>query len=145
MPFLVLTLTIPAPTSPYSTEGTPEITSTDSTLLEAMLLTVTPVAPEKLALFESLTPSTSTAVPNDAFPASELPPALMLNLWAESRLGLAVAPPGRRPPMSARLTIWTWSSAVLSIVRLVVALFSFSFAVTTTPSRVRLSSLRNAR
>jgi hypothetical protein len=64
--------------SPYSTEGTPVMTSTDSTLLDAMLFVLTPLTPEaelftdvKLALFDSLTPSTSTAVPNEELPVSD--------------------------------------------------------------------------
>ena len=56
--------TTPEDKSPYSTDATPEITSMDSTLDEAILFVVDPFTPElvakllKLALLESLTPST---------------------------------------------------------------------------------------
>ena len=139
-PFRVFIFTIPEDISPYSTEATPEITSTDSTLLEAILLVVTPAASPKLALLESLTPSTSTAVLNVGLPLSAAPPERISNLCAEVRDGLDVVPPGRSPAMSVTFSICTWSRAVLSTIRLVVALFPLSWAVTTTLSSMRLSS-----
>ena len=137
-PFLVLILTTPDPISPYSTEGTPVITSTDSTLADAMLLVDTPFTSEYEALFESRTPSTSTAVPKDALPCSPVP-ARMLNCFSDVRALDWVAPPGRRLAMSDTFIICTCSSAVLSIVREVVAELPFSFAVTTASSSARLS------
>ena len=130
--------------SPYSTEGTPVMTSTDSTLVEAMLLVATPfiwLVEEnwpKAALFERRTPSTSTAVPKEALPSSA-PEARMLNCCSLVRLGLAVAPPGIRPEMLETFISWTCSRAVLSMVRGVVAAELLSWAVTTAPSRARLS------
>ena len=150
-PFRVLIFTMPEDMSPYSTEGTPVMTSMDSTFVEAMLLVLTPLAPELLlenalneALLESLIPSTSTAVPNEALPLSPilLSPARMLNCWSPSNDGLMVRPPGRRLLTSVRFIIWMCSRAVLSIILFVVAELSFSFAVITTPSSARLSSAR---
>ena len=146
LPFLVLIFTTPDVMSPYSTDGTPVMTSIDSTFVDAMLLTEAPETPAvvfvkeaKLPLFERRTPSTSTAVPKDTFPASP-EPERMLNVWFVRRSGLRVAPPGSRLDTSATFSIWIWSRAALSIVLLVVALLLLSCAVTTTLSRVRLSS-----
>ena len=83
IPFFVFIFTTPEDRSPYSTDATPEITSMDSTLDEAILFVVDPFTPElvakllKLALLESLTPSTSTAVPKEAFPSSVALPDLI--------------------------------------------------------------------
>ena len=140
LPFLVDIFTIPEPTSPYSTEGIPEITSIDSTLLVDKLLVVTPFVSEKLALLESLAPSTSTAVPNEGLPASFAEPVLMEKRFLSVKSGFPVVPPGRSPEISETFNICTWSKVVLSIVLAVDALFSFSFAVTTTVLSVRLSS-----
>ena len=147
LPFLVLIFTTPEVISPYSTEGTPVMTSTDSTLEEAMLLVAAPfiwLVEEnwpKEPLFESRTPSTSTAVPKEALPSSAVE-ARMLNCCSLVRLGLVVAPPGIRPAMLETFISWTWSRAVLSMVREVVAAALLSCAVTTAPSRARLSGER---
>ena len=143
-PLRVLIFTIPELMSPYSAEGTPEMTSTDSMSLDDILLVATPAGSSKLPLLDSLTPSTSTAVPKVGLPASAAPPVLMLNLCSDTSDGLVVTPPGRRAEMSATFMACTWSRAVLSIIRLVVALLSFDCAVTTTLSRARLSSSRYA-
>ena len=83
LPFLVFMITTPEDISPYSTDGTPLMTSTDSMFEEAMLLVVLPdtlpVRPfrEELvkdALLESLTPSTSMAVPKATLPFSDFSP-----------------------------------------------------------------------
>ena len=148
-PFLVFIFTTPDAISPYSTEGTPVITSTDSTLDEAMLLVDTPLtlllvveASAKEALLDRRTPSTSTAVPKEELPPSEPAPARMLNCLAEVRLLDSVAPPGSRLEMSNTFISCTCSRAVLSMVRAVVAELPSSRAVTTAFSRVRLSGAR---
>ena len=67
-PFLVLILTIPLPRSPYSADGTPEMTSMEETFSVEMFLVPEPVICPKDALFPTRTPSTSRAVPNEALP-----------------------------------------------------------------------------
>ena len=147
LPFLVLIFTTPEPMSPYSTEGTPVMTSTDSMLEEAMLLVLTPLRsglpPEstaKDALSDRRTPSTSTAVPKEALPDSPLSAARMLNCLLLTRLLSVVTPPGRRLAMSPTFMTCTCSRAVLSMVREVVAALSFSLAVTTALCNRRLSA-----
>ena len=110
-PFRVLILTTPVPISPYSTEGIPEITSTLSTLEDAMLLVVIPLRPLpvarllKLALLLMRTPSTSIAVPNEELPASLVPSDRTFTTCWLVRSGLTVRPPGRSAEISATLTI----------------------------------------
>ena len=152
LPFLRLTFTTPEPMSPYSTEGTPVITSTDSMLEETMLLVETPLtgllskseAATKDALLDRRTPSTSTAVPKEADPFSP-EPARMLNCFSEVSDGSTVAPPGRRLEMSETFISWTWSRAMRSMVRVVVAELPSSCAVTMALSSERLSGLSSTR
>ena len=84
------------------------------------------------------------AVPKATLPLSDFSPlrkicCSLVNAW----LPKPVAPPGSRLLMSARFISWTWSRAVLSMVRDVVAELPSSLAVTTAPSRARLSGLRD--
>ena len=133
-PLRVLILTIPELRSPYSAEGTPVITSMDSMFSTATLrVSVPPISPND-ALLPSLTPSTSTAVPNAAFPVLE-PPSLSENAFSAVRSGLTVFPPGRRAAISVVFDSWRWFKA--SRPRLWdVPRPSFAFcAVTTTSSR----------
>ena len=147
-PLRVLILTTPLPMSPYSTDGTPVMTSTDSILDDAMLFVDAPLTePERPlrselvndALFDRRTPSTSIAVPNDELPLSPLAERRLI-CWSLTREGFTLAPPGRRLEMSLMFIIWTCSRAVLSMVLDVAAELEFSCAVTTALSRVRLSS-----
>ena len=78
-PRRVLIFTTPDDISPYSTLGTPVMTSTDSIFDDAMLLVLMPLNEPLLefvkeALLLSLTPSTSTAVVKELLPPSALPP-----------------------------------------------------------------------
>ena len=101
-PFLVLILTIPELRSPYSADGTPVMTSMDSMFSTATLrVSVPPICPNE-ALLPSRTPSTSTAVPNAAFPLVA-PPSRSENEFSAVRSGLTVLPPGRRAAMSVVL------------------------------------------
>ena len=129
-PRRVLIFTTPDDISPYSTLGTPVMTSTDSIFDDAMLLVLMPLNEPLLefvkeALLLSLTPSTSTAVVKELLPPSALPPR-MLNCFSVVRVGSLVAPPGSRLLMSETFITCTWSSAVLSMVRAVVALLASS-------------------
>ena len=135
LPRWVLILTTPEDMSPYSTEGTPVMTSTDSTLEEAMLLVVTPDTLVKEALFVSRTPSTSTAVLKE-------PPPRMEKVWLLVSVDAPVFPPGSSALMSVTFMTWTCSRATLSMVLDVAAELEFSLAVTTALSRLRLSRTR---
>ena len=66
---------MPLFTSPYSAEGTPVMTSTDSILPTATLRVPTPSIAPNEALLPMRTPSTSTAVANRAFPRLSAPPS----------------------------------------------------------------------
>ena len=135
LPRWVLILTTPEDMSPYSTEGTPVMISTDSTLEEAILLVVTPETLVKEALLVSRTPSTSTAVEKE-------PPPRMEKVWLLVRVEELVLPPGSRPLTSVTFITCTCSRATLSMVREVAAELLFSLAVTTALSSRRLSSTR---
>lgn len=137
----VFSRTIPDEISPYSTDGTPVMTSTDSMLVEAMLRVLAPSKSPSEALVERRTPSTSTAVPNDALPTVE-PPSRSENRVSFIKSGLTVLPPGSRAEISDALTIWRWSMALPPTVREVAMASGTSRAVTTTFSSVRLSSGR---
>ena len=80
----------------------------------------------KDALLDSRTPSTSTAVPKEALPLSPDPPARRVNCFWLVRVLFSVTPPGSRLAMSLTFISWTWSRAVLSMVRDVVAAAWFS-------------------
>ena len=102
----------------------------------AYTVSVPPGSPKE-ALLPILTPSTSSAVPNAAFPWDE-PPSLRERTLLTVRSGLTVFPPGSRALTSVMLDIWRCSRAVLPKERFV---FSPSFlrcAVTVTSSRARV-------
>ena len=135
-PFLVVTRTMPLPRSPYSAEGTPVMTSTDSMFSTDRLRVPTPCMPLKLALSPIRTPLISTAVPKAALPAVE-PPARSERAESVVRSGLRVFPPGNRAATPPMLFICRWSSAVRSIFWVVLMLSLDFSAVTTTSSRAR--------
>ena len=139
LPLFVRILTMPLPRSPYSAEGTPDITSTDSTLSTAILRVSTPVISPKPALLPIRTPSTSTAVENAALPAA-VPPERTEKLDAAVRSGLEVLPPGSSAAMSVILLSCRWSRA-LRPMSWEVPIPSFGLcAVTTTSWSARLLS-----
>ena len=109
-PLRVLILTIPLFRSPYSAEGTPVMTSMDWTFSVEMFLVPVPDIDPKEALFPTLTPSTSSAVPNAAFPAAR-PPERNDTTLSVVRSGFTVFPPGRRALISVTLDIWRWFNA----------------------------------
>lgn len=129
--------TIPLLRSPYSTDGTPVITSMDSMFSVRIFLVSEPLGSPKEALFPTRTPSTSSAVPKAAFPADE-PPSRRDSTLFTVRSGFIVFPPGRRALTSVMLDIWRCSSAVDPKVRLVFSPSFFLWAVTTTSSRARV-------
>ena len=102
LPLRVLILTIPLLISPYSTEGTPEITSTDSTFADERLRVLAPAVSLNTALLERRTPSTSTAVPKLA---PDSPPVRISNRGDVVKLGLIVFPPGINAIKSETFTI----------------------------------------
>ena len=138
-PLRVVTFTIPLPRSPYSAEGTPVMTSTDSMLSTEMLRVPAPAMPPKLALPPIRTPLTSTAVPKAALPAVE-PEERREKELSVVRSGLMVLPPGSSAATPPILLICRWSSAVRFIFWVVLMLSFDVSAVTTTPSRARLLS-----
>ena len=139
MPLRVEIFTTPDEISPYSAEGTPVTTSTDSIFVEAMLRVLAPDISPSEALVEMRTPSTSTAVPNEAFPAAE-PPLRSEKTLSLVRSGFIVLPPGSSDEISEAFTICRWSMALPPIVREVAMALGASLAVTTTLSSFRLSS-----
>ena len=140
-PLRVVTLTMPLPRSPYSAEGTPVITSTDSMLSTVMLRVPVPAIPPKLALPPMRTPLTSTAVLNAALPAVE-PAERREKALSVVRSGLMVLPPGSSAATPPMLLICRWSRAVRLMVWVVLMLSLEVSAVTTTPSRARLLRAR---
>ena len=141
----MLTFTIPELRSPYSADGTPVMTSTDSMLSTDRLLVSIPFIPASPALLPILTPSISRAVPKAAL-ASEEPPALRERALAEVRSGLTVFPPGRRATISAIFDICRWSMASRPRVWDVLRPSLGRCAVTTTSSRAsELTDIRMTR
>ena len=117
------------------------MTSMDSMFSTATLLVSTPPMSPNEALFPSLTPSTSTAVPKAEFPTLE-PPSRSENWFFAVRSGFMVFPPGRRAATSVMFESWRWFRASRPRLWLVLSP-SFAFwAVTTTSSRARELSLR---
>ena len=108
----------------------------DSTLLDAIFRVLAPDKSPNEAFVDNRTPSTSTAVPNEAFPC-ETPPSRIENTLSFIRFGFTVLPPGSRLDTSETLTICKWSSAALSITHEVLMLLRFSRAVTTTSESFR--------
>ena len=138
-PLRVEILTIPEEMSPYSADGTPVTTSIDSMDVEAMLRVLTPDISPSEAFVDRRTPSISTAVPKEAFPAFE-PPSRSEKTLSFIRSAFTVLPPGRSVEISETLTICRWLMAFPSMVREVAMALVDSRAVTTTLSSFRLSS-----
>ena len=113
---------IPLFKSPYSAEGTPVMTSTDSISATEMLRVSIPVILPKEELLPMRTPSTSIAVPKAALPADE-PPSRREKILLLVKSGTFVFPPGRRAEISLTFDICRCSSALLPMLSVV---FSFS-------------------
>ena len=139
-PFRVWILTIPLFKSPYSAEGTPVMTSTDSISATVIFRVSTPLILPNEPLFPIRTPSTSTAVPNAALPAVD-PPSRNEKILLVVRSGTLVFPPGRRAEISLTLDTCRCSNAWFPIVSVVFNSFLGACAVTTTSSSASVFSL----
>ena len=142
LPFLVCIFTIPLFRSPYSAEGTPVTTSTDSISATLMLRVSIPLMLPKEELLPMRTPSTSTAVPNAALPADE-PPSLNENTLLLVRFGTFVFPPGRREEISLTLDTCKCSNALLPMTRVVFSSLLGACAVITTSSNASVFSFNS--
>ncbi len=150
-PDRVFTITAPEVRSPYTAEGIPRITSTDSILSVAICRASrpepavdSPAVPMvdvfrtcRLASLDRVTPSMMTAVPN-AFALLD-PISLIVNWFTRFKPGFSVRFPGISCIISLRLDGCTWSRACFSI-REEEFRPPPSFAVTTTSSNLRLAS-----
>ena len=124
LPLRVFTFTTPFDRSPYSTEGMPVTTSTDSMFDVLSVRVEAPaVSPISPLLFRRM-PSTSMAVPNEALPLSAVPLRRAMRLSFIS-VGLMVFPPGISVVMSPTFISCWLSSVVRSMVYDVVASSSF--------------------
>lgn len=111
LPLRVRIFTTPFDRSPYSTDGMPVTTSTDSMFETPRLRRSAPLVSESVALFASRMPSTSTAVPNEALPSSlPLPACRAMRELPEARFwSPTVLPPGSSVAMWLMLSIWACS------------------------------------
>ena len=138
-PFFVCILTIPLFKSPYSAEGTPVMTSTDSISATEMLRVSIPVILPKEELLPMRTPSTSIAVPKAALPADE-PPSRREKILLLVKSGTFVFPPGRRAEISLTFDICRCSSALLPMLSVVFSSLFGACAVTITSFRASVFS-----
>ena len=138
LPLRVFTLTTPFDRSPYSTDGIPVTTSTDSMFDVLSVRVEAPVVSPISPLLFIRMPSTSMAVPNEALPFSDVPLRRAMRLSFIS-VGLMVLPPGISVVISPRLSSCWLSSVVRSMVYDVVDSSVLRFAVTVTSSSFRLS------
>ena len=102
---------------------------------DKFLVSIPPIS-ESPALLPSLTPSTSRAVPNAAFPSEE-PPDLSERTLDAVRSGFTVFPPGSSAAISDILDIWRWFKASLDMIWEVLIPSLGLCAVTTTSSMAR--------
>ena len=144
LPLRVFTFTTPFDRSPYSTDGMPVTTSTDSMFdVPSVRVEAPVVSPISPLLFRRM-PSTSIAVPNAALPFSDVPLRRAMRLSFIS-VGLRVFPPGISVVMSPTFISCWLSSVVRSMVYEVVASSVFLLAVTVTSSSFRFSCFRVMR
>ena len=103
-PLRVFTFTIPFERSPYSTDGIPVTTSTDSIFTVLTVRVEAPAVSPVSLLLPRRMPSTSMAVPNEVFPFSVSPLRRAIRL-SFIRVGLMVFPPGISVAISPTLMI----------------------------------------
>ena len=133
---------MPFDRSPYSTDGMPVMTSTDSMFETPMLRRSVPAVSAVEALLPIRMPSSSMAVPNEALPISLPPPACramrllpVVRFWSP-----AVLPPGSSEPISLMLMSWACSIVRRSMTCELPDVSVRVCAVTTTSSIERFAS-----